>query len=69
MKERMKMFTHISGEGSTVSDTELEEIINEWLAGVDGKIAAITQSESQRSAKGQHITVCVWYRPGEAASS
>lgn len=65
MKERMKMFTHISGEGSTVSDTELEAIINEWLADVDGKIASITQSESVRSSTGQHITVCVWYRPTE----
>jgi len=69
MKERMKMFTHISGEGSTVSDTELENIINEWLASVDGKIASITQSESQRSSKGQHITVCLWYRPAEEAST
>ncbi len=69
MKERMKMFTHVSGEGSTVSDTELENTINEWLESVDGKIASITQTESQRSTKGQHITVCVWYRPGEPASS
>jgi hypothetical protein len=67
MKERLKMFTHISGEGSTVPDTELENIINEWLASIDGKIATITQTESQRSAKGQHITVCVWYRPAEEA--
>ncbi len=69
MKERVKLFTHISGEGSTVSDTELEGIINEWLDTVDGKIATITQSESCRDSRGQHITVCVWYRPGEAAST
>ena len=69
MKERMKMFTHVSGEGSTVSDTELENNVNEWLASVDGKIALITQSESRRSDRGQHITLCLWYRPTEEASS
>lgn len=68
MKERVKLFTHISGEGSTVSDTELEGIINEWLESVDGKIATITQSESCRDSRGQHITVCVWYRPTDAPS-
>jgi len=68
MRERVKLFTHISGEGSTVTDAELEGIINEWLKSVDGKIATITQSESSRDTRGQHITVCVWYRPGEAAS-
>lgn len=68
MKERMKMFTHISGAGSTVTDTELEGIVNEWLESVDGKIASITQSESSRDSRGQHITVCIWYRPSEAES-
>ena len=58
MRERVKLFTHISGEGSTVTDTELEGIINEWLENVDGKIATITQSESSRDSRGQHITVC-----------
>ncbi|MBC8870614.1 MAG: hypothetical protein H8E44_14420 [Planctomycetes bacterium] len=69
MKERVKFFTHISGQGSTVADTELEGIINEWLASTEGKIASITQSESNRDSRGQHITVCVWYRPDEAGSS
>jgi hypothetical protein len=68
MKERLKLFTHISGQGSTVADTELEGEINEWLASIDGKIVLITQSESSRDSRGQHVTVCVWYRPGEAAS-
>jgi len=69
MKERFKIFTHYSGEGSTVSDSDLEDAINEWLAATNGKLVHITQSECRRGEKGQHITVCVWYRPGEAASS
>jgi len=69
MKERVKLFTHISGQGSTAADTELEGIINEWLETTEGKIATITQSESARDSQGQHITVCVWYRPDEATSN
>ena len=65
MKERIKVFTHVSGEGSTVTDTDIEESINEWLAETNGKLIRITQTESQRHTNGQHLTVCVWYIPAE----
>jgi hypothetical protein len=63
MEERVKVFTYVSGEGSTVIDCELETHINEFLTKTPGTIRQITQSESQRPGKSQHITVCVWYVP------
>lgn len=63
MKERVKVFTYASGEGSTVLESGLEDHINDWLTHVDGKLLFVTQSESQRQDKTQHTTVCAWYVP------
>ena len=63
MRERVKMFTHVSGEGSMLIEPELQEHINEWLSREKGELVSITQSESTRPGAAQHITVCVWYRP------
>ena len=61
MKERVKVFTYTSGTGSTVIQTSLEDHMNDWLAGMDGRIVHITQSESERPKAGPHVTVCVWF--------
>ena len=63
MRERVKVFTYISGTGATVIETPLEDHLNEWLAGVDGEVLEVTQSESERAGAGHHVTVCVWYLP------
>ena len=63
MRERVKVFTYISGTGSTVIETTLEDHLNEWLASVEGEIVKVTQSESERSGAGHHITVSIWYLP------
>ncbi len=64
MRERVKVFTHASGEGSTVSETALQDMVNEWLSQTEGEIVRVTQSESHRPGKAQHVTICVWYIPG-----
>lgn len=66
MQERIKMFTFVSGHGETLVDPPLEDRINQWLAGIKGEIIDVTQSESERSNGGHHVTVCVWYLPGES---
>lgn len=63
MKERVKVFTHVSGEGTTLIEPELEDHINEWLERTSGKVLQISQSESDRPGAAQHVTVCVWYLP------
>lgn len=63
MRERVKVFTYISGTGATVIESPLEEQINRWLQSVEGEIVRVTQSESERPKVGQHVTVCVWYVP------
>jgi hypothetical protein len=65
MKERVKVFTFISGHGETLVDPPHEDHINQWLASAAGQIQEITQSESGRSGAGHHVTVCVWYIPDE----
>ena len=65
MRERVKVFTYVSGTGATVVETTLEDHINEWLEGVEGKLLNVTQSESERQGTA-HITVCVWYLPESA---
>jgi hypothetical protein len=64
MKERVKVFTFISGHGETVVEPRHEDHINQWLATVDGQLMRVSQSESQRDGAGHHVTVCVWYIPG-----
>ena len=63
MKERVKMFTYVSSERSTLIEPELEDHINDWLAKAEGTLVNVTQSECQRSNATHHTTVCVWYIP------
>jgi homoserine kinase len=65
MRERIKMFTFLSGSGATVIESPLEDKINQWLESIQGEIVEITQSESERSSVGQHVTVCIWYIPAK----
>lgn len=69
MRERVKVFTHASGEGSTASESAMEEMVNEWLAETDGHITTITQSESHWPGKAQHVTLCIWYTPTAVAAT
>ena len=64
MRERVKIFTYVSGTGPTVIETSLEDHINEWLASVNGKLLNVSQSESERQGMA-HVTVCLWYLPSE----
>jgi hypothetical protein len=64
MQERVKVFTSVIGHGETLIDPPVEDHINQWLASTGGEIVQITQSESERSGSGHHVTVCVWYVPG-----
>ncbi len=65
MKERVKMFTFVSGHGETVVEAPHEDHINQWLASVKGRLVHVSQSESERSGAGHHVTVCIWYIPEE----
>lgn len=62
MRERIKMFTFVSGHGETLIEPPHQNHINEWLANARGKIIRVTQSESESRA-GHHVTICVWYEP------
>ena len=68
MKERVRIFTYASGEGSTLAESDLQAHINEWLADVNGKLLHVRQSESHRPGSAQHITISVWYLPEESVS-
>ena len=61
MRERVKVFSFVSGHGETVVGSTQEDHINQWLASVEGKVVQVSQSESERPGIGQHITICVWY--------
>lgn len=69
MRERVKVFTFVSGHGETLIDPPLEEHINLWLASVEGELVSVTQSESQRPGTGHHVTVCLWYLPPPIAGT
>ena len=62
MQERLKLFTFVTGHGETLIEPH-EDHINQWLSAVDGRLVRVTQSESERSGVGHHVTVCVWYVP------
>jgi hypothetical protein len=68
MRERVKIFTYISGHGSTLLEPALQEHINQWLSAAKGRLLTISQSESERPGVGQHVTVCVWYVPEEGSA-
>ncbi len=69
MRERCKLFTYISGTGSTVIETPLEDRINEWLAQVDGELIETTHSESTCKDGGHHLTVGIWYLPKRSSKT
>ena len=66
MRERLKLFTFVSGHGETVLESPHAEHINEWLAATPGRLVRVTQSESERDKVGHHVTLCLWYVPDEA---
>jgi hypothetical protein len=66
MIERVKVFTHLTGHGTTVIDPPLEDNINQWLEAAHGRLVRISQSESERPGVGHHVTICVWYVPTDA---
>ncbi len=61
MSERVKIFTFVSGHGETLVEPRHEDHINEWLRSVNGRIVQVSQSESERTGVGHHVTVCIWY--------
>ena len=67
MHERVKVFTHVSGHGTTLIESPLEDAVNQWLASVKGRVTHVSQSESERSGVGHHVTLCVWYVPQETS--
>lgn len=68
MRERLKVFTFVSGHGETMIEPGHEDRINQWLEATNGRLVNVTQSESERPGVGHHVTVCVWYLPGEGSS-
>lgn len=69
MRERLKIFTFVSGHGETIVEPRHEDHINQWLQATGGTLVRVTQSESERSGVGSHVTVCLWYVPPEVVSS
>ena len=65
MLERVKVFTFLSGHGETIAQTPEEDRINAWLSSVKGKLVKVSQSESETTGSGHHITISVWYLPEE----
>jgi hypothetical protein len=63
MRERVKVFTFVSGHGETMVEPRHEDHINQWLAAQQGQLVRVSQSESERGKAGQHVTVCIWYVP------
>jgi len=63
MRERVKVFSFVSGHGETVVEPPDEEHINKWLASVNGEVVSVSQSESERAGKGHHVTLCILYVP------
>ena len=61
MNTRVKVFNFISGHGETVIQPAHEDHINQWLAGINGDVVHVSQSESMRPRDGHHVTICVWY--------
>ncbi len=69
MQQRLKVFTFTSGHGETIVDPRYEDHINQWLAGTQGELVHVTQSESDRPGGGHHVTLCLWYIPSEERPS
>ena len=69
MQERVKVFTFVSGHGTTLLEPPVEDQINQWLATTGGELVKIAQSESERPGVGHHVTVTVWYRLSDKPKS
>jgi hypothetical protein len=67
MRERVKVFTFVSGHGETMVESPHEDHMNQWLSAVKGEVLYVSQSESERAGAGHHVTVCIWYVPDEPA--
>jgi hypothetical protein len=67
MPERVKVFNFVSGHGETMIEPRHEDQINQWLASARGRLVRVTQSESERTSGGHHVTVCLWYLPDDTA--
>jgi hypothetical protein len=61
MRERVKIFTFVSGHGEALVRPPHEEHINEWLATTGGPNVRVTQSESDRPEQGHPVMLCIWY--------
>jgi hypothetical protein len=68
MRERVKVFSFVSGHGETVVEPPHEDHINDWLSRANGRLLRISQSESEHKA-GHHLTLCVWYEPESVSQS
>ena len=66
MNERVKVFTFVTGHGTTLLEPVVEDQINQWLTTMPGRLLRVSQSESERAGAGHHVTVCVWYVPEKA---
>jgi hypothetical protein len=69
MRERVKVFTFVSGHGTSLLEPPIEDHINQWLAATDGEMVDLGQSESERPGVGHHVTVTLWYRPSDRRSA
>jgi hypothetical protein len=61
MKERVKVFTFVTGHGEAIIASPLEDHINQWLTQTKGRVTHISQSESERPGNGHHVTITIWY--------
>ncbi len=68
MKERVRVFTDITGTAPTAIEPHLEDEINDWLAATAGRFLRATQSEC-RGEKASHLTVSIWYLPDDAGEA
>ena len=69
MKTHVKLFTFVSGHGEPLIEPPVEDHINQWLAAAKGKIVHVSQSESQHTGGGHHVTVGIWFVPETDAPS
>jgi hypothetical protein len=63
MRERLKIFTFVSGHAEAMVRPPHEDHINEWLSATGARLVRVTQSESERPGQGHHVTLCLWYEP------
>lgn len=64
----VKVFTFVSGHGETLVEPPHEDHINQWLSQLKGRVLYVSQSESERTGSGQHVTICIWYLTNDIQS-